>query len=111
MKNNHLLSAAIVLAASFSASASFQHGTVTELSVSHDRATFQLDVSTGIDIRESCLDSSKPLNFIIDFTRPGGRAMFDTVVAARNAGTVLGVNGDGVCAGDEFEKADSIAPQ
>lgn len=90
---------------------SFQLGTVTELSVSHQRATFQLDTSAdNIDIRVNCLDSAKPLNFIIDFTQPGGRMLFDTVVAARQAGSKLAINGDGVCMGDEFEGVDTINP-
>ncbi len=103
---------AITLGCSFAATAgSFQLGTVTELSISHQQANFQLDTSAdNIDIRSSCLDASKPLNFIIDFSQPGGRALFDTVVAARKDNTKLGINGDGVCVGDEFEKVDTINP-
>lgn len=106
------LTLSVALTATSAIAGSFQLGTVTELSVSHDRATFQLDTSADqIDIRESCLDSSKELNFIIDFSKVGGAALLDVVREARANDTKLGINGDGVCIGDEQEGVDTIAPK
>lgn len=102
--------AACALTISATASASYQYGTVTEFIVTPDRATFQLDTTDGADMREGCLDPAKPLNFVIDFADLGGKAMYEVVYDARKNGTKLGINGDGTCIGDEFEKADSIAP-
>jgi hypothetical protein len=109
------LSMALVAMIAFSGTSalagSFQVGTVQELAVSHDRATLQLDTSASqIDVRDPCLDSSKPLNFIIDFSKVGGEALYNTVLQAKKEGGVLLINGDGVCIGDEQEGLDSLVP-
>lgn len=105
------LTMSLVLTATSALAGSFQLGTVTELSVAHDRATFQLDTSQGgIDMRDVCLDASKELNFIIDFSQAGGLALLDVVREARKNGTNLGINGNGQCVGNEQEGVDTIAP-
>ncbi|NQY37112.1 MAG: hypothetical protein HRT37_19535 [Alteromonadaceae bacterium] len=99
----------VVTITSMSASASYMYGTVTELAITHDSATFQIDTSNGYNGQDVC-DTSKELNFKIDFTKPGGIALFDIIKESRKAQTNVGVNGTGICINNEFEMVDRIAP-
>ena len=104
------LAASLLLATS--AQASFQVGQVTEVAIGHESASFQLDTSNGgLDLRESCLDVSKPLNFVIDLSAAGGVVLLEQVLKAKSEQGTLAVNGDGQCIGDEFEKLDRLVPQ
>ncbi len=90
---------------------SFQVGTVKELAIDHQQVTFQLDTTaSNLDIRASCLDSSKELNFVIDMSQVGGSALYQAVSSAKQSGSSIAVNGDGVCIGDEFEKVSRLVP-
>jgi hypothetical protein len=91
-------------------SASYQLGTIKELSISHDRATFQIETANGGYDGQNVCDLSKELNFTIDLSKSGGMALFNTIKEIRTDGKMVGVNGSGVCMGDEFEEVDSIAP-
>ena len=99
----------IIATASMSASASYMYGTVSELAITHDSATFQIDTMNGYNGQDVC-DVSKALNFKIDFTKPGGMALYNVVKESRKDQTKLGVNGTGVCLNNEFEMVDTIAP-
>jgi hypothetical protein len=92
-----------------SASASYKFVTVSEMIIKHDKITFQVDTTNGYDGQDVC-DLSKPLNFFIDMSQPSGQALFETIRDARKDKTNVGINGDGVCQGDEFENLDTIAP-
>ncbi len=97
----------IATIASLPLMASYQFGTVQELALQADRATFQLDTSNGVDLQDVC-DLSKELNFTIDLNTAGGVAMFEAVKEAKVSGTSIAVNGSGVCQFDEFEAVDTI---
>lgn len=104
-----LLTSALVL--SLQANASFQLGKVTEVAITHESASFQLDTTNGLDNREACLDPVKPLNFLIDLTSAGGVVLLEQVLNAKATGSNLAVNGDGNCIGDETEKLNRLVPQ
>ncbi|MFY0656192.1 MAG: hypothetical protein JXR12_05425 [Neptunomonas phycophila] len=114
-KNLHILVGALVAVASYSATAgSLMVGTVVpgSLGVAHDKAIFQVDASDGgIDNRDVCLQPSGEVEFVIDLSQPGGKAIFDEVKFARDQNRTIQVNGSGVCPNSVQENIDKVNVQ
>ena len=93
-----------MLLISFNVNASYQLGTVSDIAVGHKGASVIIDTSkTKIDQRDDCLDKHKQINFVIDFSAPGGIKIYDLLMRAKQSGTQVGVVGTGECISDDIE--------